>query len=139
MYLRLKENGKLFEQLIGYEVADFESLYQDFESMRLVLSQKRLDSPGRQNTWGAGRKHSCDQRDELLSVLLWTHLHLHPTAISQLLNVHVSTFARIRERVLTVLHQMNVRIKIPDRTVYRELSCFPELLQLATTAAAKQA
>lgn len=117
----LINNEKLLIQLSGYDRTRFEALYRDFEEAWQALEAERPSYSRRQISRGAGRKYIYNKREQLLFVLLWAHLRLHPQIISHLLCVHVSTFARIRQRVLTVLHRLNVSIDLPDRTSYQDV------------------
>lgn len=134
MYQTLEYNDVAFTRLIGFRVAEFETLYHDFAMMWQVVQTERLNYAGQQTAPGVGRKFAISCRDQLLAVLLWSHLGLHPQAVSRLLDVHVSTFARIRQRVLTVLDRLGVEIQMPDRYVYKEIDqlaeMYPELRQL---------
>lgn len=121
-------------RLSGLCVDEFESLYRDFAREWRKIEAERLSYSGRQTGPGAGRKFAINQREQLLSVLIWSRVGLHPQSISQLLDVHVSTFARIRQRVLTILDRLDVTIEIPDRKAYKEINelseTYPELLRL---------
>ncbi|HIP73186.1 MAG TPA: hypothetical protein EYH05_17535 [Anaerolineae bacterium] len=121
-------------RLSGLRIAEFEALYHDFDVIWQVMQIERLNYAGRQTAPGAGRKYAVGRREQLLSVLLWSHLGLHPRDISRLLGVHVSTFARIRQRVLAVLDRLDVEIEIPDRNAYKEIDqlaeAYPELRHL---------
>lgn len=121
-------------RLSGLCVDEFESLYRDFAREWRKIEAERLSYSGRQIVPGAGRKFAINQREQLLSVLIWSRVGLHPQSISQLLDVHVSTFARIRQRVLTILDRLDVTIEIPDRKAYKEINelseTYPELLRL---------
>lgn len=138
----LSKNEALLIPVCGYDVVQFEALYRNFAEAWQAIESRRLGYAGRQTLRGAGRKYRCDIRIQLLSVLLWANLRLHPRAISRLLCVHVSTFTRIRQRVLTVLCQLNVSVDVPDRTAYRELEqlaeVYQELLQLPASTKTEQ-
>jgi hypothetical protein len=134
MYQELLANEEAFLRLSGLQVNEFEVLYRDFMAVWRKLKAERSCYAGRQVVSGAGRKFLVSPREQLLAVLIWSHLGLHPQSISQLLDIHVSTFARIRQRVLTILSRLNVAIEIPNRKTYKETNLlsetYPELIQL---------
>ncbi|HRQ42423.1 MAG TPA: hypothetical protein PLD25_31290 [Chloroflexota bacterium] len=122
---------EFFIRLTGFSIAEFERLYRDFEVVWGRLQAERVHYAGRQTTPGAGRKFAIHPREQLVAVLLWSHISLHPQAVSRLLGIHISTFARIRQRVLAALHRLDVEIAIPDRNDYQEIDqlteAYPEL------------
>lgn len=135
MYQALTTNEEAFERLSGLRVNEFEALYRDFATVWRKIEAERLSYAGRLAVTGAGRKFAINQRDQLLSVLIWSRIGLHPKSISKLLDVHVTTFARTRQRVLRVLTRLDMTIEIPDRKAYKEIEelseTYPELLQLS--------
>lgn len=139
MYQTLIADEELFARLSGFRVAEFQELCQEFDMAWQTLQAEKQNYAGRQTAPGAGRKFVVEQREQLLSVLLWSHLELHPKAVSGLLGVHVSTFARIRQRVLNVLNRLGVVLAVPDRIAYKELTQLNEthskLLQIAAMKA----
>lgn len=134
MYQALMADEDAFTRLSGFRIVEFEALYGIFDATWKVMESERLNYAGRQAAPGAGRKFVVDRRDQLLSVLLWSNLQLHPQDLSCLLDVHISTFARIRQRVLAVLARLDVAIDMPNRTNYKGISqlaeAYPELLCL---------
>lgn len=139
MYQSLIIDAELFARLSGLQVAEFQGLFQNFDIAWHSLRAEKQNYAGRQTVPGAGRKFVVEQRDQLLSVLLWSHLGLHPRDISDLLGVHVSTFTRIRQRVLIILDRLGVVLTLPDRAAYQDLTqlakIHPELLKITTAVA----
>ena len=121
MYGVLSTDNATFIRLTGRSVAEFDQLYGTFAAAWRTMAAEQWHGVTRTVAPGAGRKFTVNCQDQLLAVLLWSHLALHPQAISQLLNIHISTFARIRQRVLTILARLDVTIPPPARGTYKVL------------------
>lgn len=120
IYQALSQDEETFHCLSGLQVADFDALYEEFAATWSLLMVERHRYTGRLQPSRAGRKFAVTLRDQLLSVMLWSNLGLHPQDLSELLGIHLSTFARVRQRVLTVLYRMNMAIERPEPHQYQK-------------------
>lgn len=74
-YAKLSKKPQVAKSLIGMTLIEFNSFYEEFESVhaeRMQASQTtRRGQRQRQRGIGAGRKHKYDLRDRLLMTLFW--------------------------------------------------------------------
>lgn len=134
IYQALSEDQETFHCLSGLQVADFDALYDDFAAAWSRLKMERRRYTGQAQPSRAGRKFAVSLRDQLLSVLLWFNLGLHPQDLSKLLGVHLSTFARIRQRVLAVLYDLNMPVEPPEPHQYQRIGYLSHVWHLPAFA-----
>ncbi len=102
----LKQNLRQFENLTGFSISAFDSLYSEVAPVWTAAEQKRLRRPDRHRAIGGGRSYGLALSEQLLMTLLWLHLALNTEALGCLFGVDKSTVSRNTRRVLAALEQL---------------------------------
>jgi hypothetical protein len=134
-YAVLRNDAPRFEKLAGITVAEFESLYTQFEPAWKQAEASRLGRPLRKRAIGGGSHYTLDLQTQLLMVVVFLHLSLTTEATGKIFGVHKSTISRNERRILPVLHQITEGVRVwpapPTRgrgnRLVRVLHDFPEL------------
>jgi hypothetical protein len=102
-YQRLSQKPKIFKNLTGATIDEFNELYQQTYPVWQQQEQERLSHPNRQRAIGAGRKYELKFREQLLLSLVWLRLYLNTEALGYFFGVDKSTVSRNTRRVLAAL------------------------------------
>ena len=102
-YQRLSEKPKIFKNLSGVTIDEFDELYQQTYPVWYQQEQERLSRPNRQRAIGGGRKYELKFQEQLLMSLVWLRLYLNTEALGYFFGVDKSTVSRNTRRVLAAL------------------------------------
>jgi hypothetical protein len=102
-YQDLSQKPKIFKNLTGVTVAEFQKLYQQTYPIWQQQEQERLSRPNRQRAIGGGRKYELKFREQLLMTLVWLRLYLNTEALGYFFGINKSTVSRNTRRVLAAL------------------------------------
>ncbi len=80
-YAALKKNPRLFRNLTGLGISQFDKLYAAVEPAWTAGECNRLSRPHCQRAIGGGRDYAIDLREQLLMTLMWRRLNLNTTAL----------------------------------------------------------
>lgn len=102
-YQRLSQKPKIFKNLTGASIDEFNELYRQTYPVWQQQEQERLNRPNRQRAIGGGRKYELKFREQLLMSLVWLRLYLNTEALGYFFDVNKSTVSRNTRRVLAAL------------------------------------
>lgn len=102
-YQRLSQKPKIFKNLTGATVHEFNELYHQTYPVWQQQEQERLSRPNRYRAIGGGRKYELKFREQLLLTLVWLRLYLNTEALGHFFGVDKSTVSRNTRRVLAAL------------------------------------
>ena len=102
-YQRLSQKPKIFKNLSGATIDEFNELYRQTYPVWQQQEQERLSRPNRQRAIGGGRKYELKFREQLLMTLVWLRLYLNTEALGHFFGVDKSTVSRNTRRVLSAL------------------------------------
>lgn len=102
-YQRLSQKPKMFKNLTGATIDEFDELYRQTYPVWQQQEQDRLSRPNRQRAIGGGRKYELKFREQLLMTLVWLRLYLNTEALGYFFGVDKSTVSRNTRRVLAAL------------------------------------
>lgn len=102
-YQRLSQKPKIFKNLTGVTIDEFNELYRQTYPIWQQQEQDRLSRPKRQRAIGGGRKYELKFREQLLLSLVWLRLYLNTEALGYFFGVDKSTVSRNTRRVLAAL------------------------------------
>jgi hypothetical protein len=102
-YRRLSQKPKIFKNLTGVTIDEFNELYRQTYPVWHQQEQERLSRPNRQRAIGGGRKYELKFREQLLMTLVWLRLYLNTEALGYFFGVDKSTVSRNTRRVLAAL------------------------------------
>lgn len=136
----LKKQPRLFKNLTGLSVSEFDKLQRDAAPVWAEWELNRLSRPGRQRTIGGGRKYSLDFKEQLLMTLFWLHLSLNTEALGFFFGVDKSTASRNTRRVLAILVQLSDDTsgwleplkRGQGKNIKQALQDYPDLLDIVT-------
>ncbi len=137
-YEKIFKGSQVANSLIGLSLAEFETLYAQFELVHLArqsnLQFTRRDNLRRKRMVGAGRKHRYALRDRLLMTLFWLRAyttyevlgalyHLDKTTVEDNVKGVLDTLA-----IMTSFHFELPQIEIPKlRSVQEVMDAFPDI------------
>ena len=102
-YQRLSQKPRIFKNLTGATIDEFDKLYQQTYPIWQQQEQERLNRPNRQRAIGGGRKYELKFQEQLLMTLVWLRLYLNTEALGYFFGVDKSTVSRNTRRVLAAL------------------------------------
>lgn len=102
-YQCLSQKPKIFKNLTGVTIDEFNELYQQTYPVWQQQEQDRLSRPNRQRAIGGGRKYELKFREQLLMSLVWLRLYLNTEALGYFFGVNKSTVSRNTRRMLAAL------------------------------------
>ncbi len=102
-YQRLSQKPKIFKNLTGATIDEFNELYRQTYPVWQQQEQERLSRPNRQRAIGGGRKYELKFREQLLMTLVWLRLYLNTEALGYFFGVDKSTVSRNTRRVLAAM------------------------------------
>lgn len=137
-YKRLSQQPKIFKNLTGVTIDEFDELYDRTYPIWQQQEQARLSRPDRQRVIGGGRKYELTFREQLLMSLVWLRLYLNTEALGYFFGVNKSTVSRNIRRVLAALRVAGEEtLGWPDpaqrgrgKSVAQALTEYPELFAL---------
>src|SRR5262245_25960635 len=102
-YDQLGRHPRLFLQMTGLRVAEFEQLLTDMLPVLVEADRARLQRRSRRRAEGAGRHAELARTNQLLLCVLWLRLYPTNEVLGYLFGVSDSTASRILARVLPLL------------------------------------
>ena len=102
-YQDLSQKPKIFKNLTGATIDEFNELYRQTHPVWQQQEQERLSRPNRQRAIGGGRKYELKFREQLLMTLVWLRLYLNTEALGYFFGVDKSTVSRNTRRVLAAM------------------------------------
>jgi hypothetical protein len=102
-YQRLSQKPKIFKNLTGATIDEFNELYRQTYPVWQQQEHDRLSRPNRQRAIGGGRKYELKFREQLLMTLVWFRLYLNTEALGYFFGVNKSTVSRNTRRMLAAL------------------------------------
>ena len=102
-YQQLSQKPKIFKNLTGVTINEFNKLYRQTYPIWQQQEQERLNRPTRQRAIGGGRKYELKFREQFLMTLVWLRLYLNTEALGYFFGVDKSTVSRNTRRVLAAL------------------------------------
>ena len=102
-YQDLSQKPKIFKNLTGATIDEFNDLYRQAYPVWQQQEQDRLSRPDRQRAIGGGRKYELKFREQLLMTLVWLRLYLNTEALGYFFGVNKSTVSRNTRRVLAAM------------------------------------
>jgi len=102
-YQDLSQKPKIFKNLTGATIDEFNELYRQTYPVWQQQEQERLSRPNRQRAIGGGRKYELKFREQLLMTLVWLRLYLNTEALGYFFGVNKSTVSRNTRRVLAAM------------------------------------
>ena len=102
-YQRLSQKPKIFKNLTGVSLDEFQELDRQTYPIWQQHEQERLSRPNRQRAIGGGRKYELKFRGQLLMTLVWLRLYLNTEALGYFFGINKSTVSRNTRRVLAAL------------------------------------
>lgn len=107
-YHELRRHERVFKDVTGVTVAEFEHLYGKFEAAWVAAEERRLRRPGRQRAIGGGSLYRLGAEDQLLMVLVWLRIYPTTATLGYLFGVSQPTASRNSRRVLKVLKEVSM-------------------------------
>jgi hypothetical protein len=102
-YQDLSQKPKIFKNLTGATIDEFNELYRQTYPVWQQQEQERLSRPDRQRAIGGGRKYELKFQEQLLMTLVWLRLYLNTEALGYFFGVNKSTVSRNTRRVLAAM------------------------------------
>jgi len=139
-YEYLSKYPKIFQQVTGLRIGEFDQLAQAVEVPFEEAERERLHKEKRQRASGGGMRSSLDRRDQVLLTVIWLRLYPQHSVLGYLFGVSQPTTGRYIERVSPVLAQAGrdtMRMPEPSRkqrkTLDELLQAIPELAVVVDT------
>ena len=110
----VRKNPCAFKNLTGIGLNEFDQLYQQLVPLWTESEGKRLNRPNRKRAVGGGHPYTLKLEDQLLTTLLWLHLHLNIAALSILFGIDKANVSRNTRRVWQILPQLNLPLSWPE-------------------------
>ncbi len=137
-YEKIFKGSQVSNSLIGMSLAEFESLYAQFELVHLTrqsnLQFTRRDNLRRKRMVGAGRKHRYALRDRLLMTLFWLRAYTTYEVLGSFYDQDKTSVEDNIKSVLDTLGTMtSFRFELPAaevpklRSVQEVIEAFPDL------------
>ena len=89
-YQRLSQQPKIFKNLSGVTIAEYNELFRQTYPLWQQREQERLNRLNRQRAIGGGRKFELKFREQLLMSLVWLRLYLNTEALGYFFGVDKS-------------------------------------------------
>ena len=136
----LRHHPRVFKQMTGLTVAEFDEVVQDLLPSFCAREQQRLSRPDRQRAIGGGTPFTLKPREQFLLTIIWLRLYPLPAVLGFLFGVTHSTVGRVIQRVLPLLEAAGRdTMRLPDpgkkqrRTLDVLLAETPELAVIIDT------
>jgi len=132
-YLRLNE--KMFQQMTGLRVKEFDEMVQEVEKAYTRSEEKRLARDDRQRAVGGGRRAELNRRDQILLTVIWLRQYPRQPVLGYLFGVSQTAVSHYVSHVLPVLEQAGLdTMRMPDpgkkrrRSLDQLLEAMPDLV-----------
>ncbi len=136
----LRHHPRVFKQMTGLTVAEFEEVVHDLLPIFTAREQQRLSRPNRQRAIGGGTPFALKPREQVLLTIIWLRLYPMHAVLGFLFGVTHSTVGRVIGRVLPLLEAAGRdTMRLPDpgkkhrRTLDVLLADTPELAVIIDT------
>jgi hypothetical protein len=136
----LRRHPRVFKQMTGLTVAEFEELAHDLLPRFTAREQQRLSRPDRQRAIGGGTPFTLKPREQFLLTVIWLRLYPMHAVLGFLFGVTHSTVGRVIGRILPLLEAAGRdTMRLPDpgkkhrRTLDALLVDTPELAVIIDT------
>lgn len=137
-YQGLSRKPKIFKNLAGVTLPEFDDLYEKSYAVWHQQEQERLNRPDRRRAIGGGRKYELKYREQMLMTLVWLRLYLNTEALGYFFGVDKSTVSRNTRRVLAALRVVGeATLGWPEppkrgqgKTVEQALEEYPDLFAI---------
>jgi DDE superfamily endonuclease len=133
-YQYLAKRRRVFKTLTGLSVAEFESIYNDFEPLWFAAEAQRLQRANRKRAIGGGGVYKLGLRTQVVMVMVWLRHYLTTETLGALFGVDKATISRNSWRLLKVLVEID-RIDWPQPPCKGQgndletfLAAYPDLL-----------
>jgi hypothetical protein len=111
----LRHHPRVFKQMTGLTVAEFEEVVHDLLPVFTTREQQRLSRPDRQRAIGGGTPFTLKPREQFLLTIIWLRLYPMHTVLGFLFGVTHSTVGRVIGRVLPLLEAAGrATMRLPD-------------------------
>jgi len=136
----LRHHPRVFKQMTGLTVSEFEELAHDLLPVFTARQQQRLSRPNRKRAIGGGTPFTLKPRDQVLLTVIWLRLYPMHAVLGFLFGVTHSTVGRVIGCILPLLEAAGRdTLRLPDpgkkhrRTLDALLSDTPELAVIIDT------
>lgn len=111
----LRHHPRVFKQMTGLTVSEFEELVHDLLPVFTAREQQRLSRPDRQRAIGGGTPFTLKPREQFLLTIIWLRLYPMHVVLGFLCGVTHSTVGRVIQRVLPLLEAAGRdTMRLPD-------------------------
>jgi hypothetical protein len=111
----LSRHPQVFRAITGHTLAQFDSLWRDFEPRYRAAERARCEWSGRRRAPGGGRRSALGPRDQLLLTVVWLRRYPICRVLGYLFGVDGTTALRTIARVLPVLEAAGLdTFRLPD-------------------------
>ena len=114
-YVYLNRHEKIFQQMTGLRVKEFDELVEEVLPSFALSEEKRLGRADRQRAMGGGRRAELDMRDQMLLVVIWLRHYPRQPVLGYLFGVSQTAVSHYVSHVLPVLEQAGRdTMRMPD-------------------------